>query len=429
MLQYIVLSSVSWGSLVVFYLLFLRKEKYFNYNRIFLLASLIIGLIVPLLPHINIASSFAFSTTITNLSINLSEITIVPQGNQLNSPSRIHFTNIFLVIYTIGVIYTLWKLIHSLLIIKSYYNQGTFIQEDGYKIIKTDKPIIAFSFFNLIFINNTIYKSHQKEKILIHELVHVNQGHSYDIFILEILKSLFWFNPILYIYRYFLIETHEFIADNNVIQNISKKTYGELLINQLQSGVQYNVANYFINSLTKNRIKMMYKTKSNRKWKYLLAIPTIAFMLFFINISNGQKQLNISNSKADEIATGDQKIFQTVDEMPRFPGCEGEATKKDKEYCSMNKLYTYLYSHLNYPKSAQENKLEGKVVAKFVVYKNGNIGKIKIIKDIGGGLGDEVKKLLENMAKLPEKWIPGRQGNKAVSTYYTLPVVFKLTDK
>jgi len=134
----------------------------------------------------------------------------------------------------------------------------------------------------------------------------------------------------------------------------------------------------------------------------------------------------------DDIDSNDagvtETIYKIVEEMPRFPGCENESTKENIEKCATSKLYNYLYEHMVYPKKAQDKGIQGKVMVRFVVDSNGNVKNAKILRDIGGGCGDEVLKVLESMNHLTEKWIPGKQGGKAVSVYFTMPVLFKMTD-
>ncbi|HHH54140.1 MAG TPA: energy transducer TonB, partial [Bacteroidetes bacterium] len=120
-------------------------------------------------------------------------------------------------------------------------------------------------------------------------------------------------------------------------------------------------------------------------------------------------------------------IFNTVEQMPRFPGCEEKTDKEEKEQCSGQKLMQYIYSNLRYPESAIEKGIEGRVVVRFVIDKSGYVTDVKILRDIGGDCGTEVKRVIESMNALPEKWIPGRQAGQKVNVYYTLPVVFKLS--
>ncbi len=417
MLNYIIISTFTWSILLLFYVFLLRQEKHFTYNRVYLLTSIVLGLIIPTIPQF----SFLNDNSVTNFFVKLPELTITNNHQKSTTSTEFFYSYILLSIYFIGLAIALFKLMKSLVYLRLYYDKGEIIKSNEKKIIKIKEHVVAFSFFNYIFINKDIYESNQRDEVLMHESIHVQQGHSYDIMFLEILKSIFWFNPIVYIYKAFISETHEFIADNYVIKKIPKKSYGELLINQLQSGVQYGIANYFINSLIKNRIKMMYKTKTNRKWKYLLAIPVLVFVLLFANACQNDDKENVQVQDKEQ-------IYKIVEEMPRFPGCEAETNLDDKQTCATQKMYNYLYSHMKYPSKAQDNKIEGKVVARFVVDSQGNMKDMKILRDIGGGCGDEVMKVLQSMNKLSEKWIPGKQNGKNVSVYYTLPVVFKLTD-
>ena len=122
----------------------------------------------------------------------------------------------------------------------------------------------------------------------------------------------------------------------------------------------------------------------------------------------------------------EEEIFVMAEDMPRFPGCEKESTKADKEACAQQKLMEYIYSNLKYPTIATENGIEGRVTLRFVVEKDGKVGQVEILRDIGGGCGDAAKKVIEDMNTLPDKWIPGKQGGRKVRVFFTLPVIFKL---
>ena len=123
----------------------------------------------------------------------------------------------------------------------------------------------------------------------------------------------------------------------------------------------------------------------------------------------------------------EEEIFQIVEQMPRFPGCEDKSTKAEKEKCSQEKLMQYIYANLKYPSIARENGIEGRAVIRFVVDKNGKVSDVKILRDIGGGCGEAAAKVIKSMNKMSKKWVPGRQGGRKVKVYYTLPVIFKLT--
>lgn len=100
-----------------------------------------------------------------------------------------------------------------------------------------------------------------------------------------------------------------------------------------------------------------------------------------------------------------------VDEIPSFPG-------------GITNMYTYLNEHLVYPKFAKENNIRGKVFIRFVVWHDGSIRNISVVKGIGFGCDEETMRVVQSMPK----WIPGKQQGKPVSVWFNLPVVFSLRD-
>jgi len=121
-----------------------------------------------------------------------------------------------------------------------------------------------------------------------------------------------------------------------------------------------------------------------------------------------------------------KEIFVVVEDMPSFPGCEHITDKAARKSCSDERLMAYLYQNVEYPNIARENGVEGTVVVQFVVNTDGTVGNAKLLRDIGGGCGDEALKLVSDMNDLPQRWTPGKQRGKAVRVMYTLPIRFML---
>src|SRR5690606_14843292 len=135
----------------------------------------------------------------------------------------------------------------------------------------------AFSFFNFIFLGDAISTS-KRSAILAHEKVHVSQKHSLDLLVFELLRILFWFNPLIYIYQKRIAEVHEFIADSKAVKQHSKKVYYENLLSQVFDTQSISFINpFFKQSLIKKRIIMLSKSKSNRVnvLKYTLVLPLV----------------------------------------------------------------------------------------------------------------------------------------------------------
>ncbi len=118
-----------------------------------------------------------------------------------------------------------------------------------------------------------------------------------------------------------------------------------------------------------------------------------------------------------------KEIWDVVEEMPRFPGCEDAGLGKDeKKACSDKAMLSFLYKHIKYPAIAKETTIEGTVVISFIVEKDGSISNAEILRDIGGGCGRESLRVVK---KMPQ-WIPGRQRHQTVRVQYRLPVKFRL---
>ena len=116
-------------------------------------------------------------------------------------------------------------------------------------------------------------------------------------------------------------------------------------------------------------------------------------------------------------------IFKVVEEMPRFPGCEDQdLTKKEKQDCATNLLLRFLSQNIRYPSIARENGIQGTVVVRFVVERDGSISNAEVMREIGGGCGAEALRVVKSMPQ----WRAGMQQGRAVRVQYNLPVNFRL---
>ncbi len=102
-------------------------------------------------------------------------------------------------------------------------------------------------------------------------------------------------------------------------------------------------------------------------------------------------------------------ILLIVEVMPSFVGGE-------------DALYKYLADNIKYPQVARETNISGTVVVQFVVETDGRISAVSLLKDIGGGCGEEALRVVKAMPK----WNPGKQNGTAARVQYQLPVKFSL---
>jgi TonB family protein len=143
--------------------------------------------------------------------------------------------------------------------------------------------------------------------------------------------------------------------------------------------------------------------------------------------SEKENQDKIEEIEGKEEIETDDEIYTIVEQMPRFPGCEGlEGDTDDKRACADKRLLRFIYTKIKYPNIARENGIEGMAVISFVVTEQGTITQSQILRDPGGACGQEALRVLKLMNELPRRWTPGRQRGKNVSVKYNLPVRFKL---
>ena len=117
------------------------------------------------------------------------------------------------------------------------------------------------------------------------------------------------------------------------------------------------------------------------------------------------------------------EIFKVVEEMAIFPGC-GSVNVSERKTC-IDEMIHDVYKNLNYPAIARENSVEGTVVIRFKILKDGTVSDFEIVRDIGAGCGAEALRVVKLL--LSKKWTPAKQRGKPVDHYFNLPIRFRLS--
>ncbi len=126
---------------------------------------------------------------------------------------------------------------------------------------------------------------------------------------------------------------------------------------------------------------------------------------------------------------GDTTVYTALVEMPRFPACEQlDTTIQAKNQCAQQQLLAFMYNNIVYPMEARQEGYEGTVVASFIVEKDGSLSNAEILKDIGGGAGLEVLRVIEGMNQAEIRWVPGKKEGEPVRARFNFPVKFKLEE-
>ena len=258
----IVLSS---GFLLLCYMLFLRKEKYHQLNRFYLLFSLTFSSLLPFIKfsipeqHL-IPNTQSFLTTVT-------EAPAIPFG---------------MVLYVAGaaLVFILF-LLRLFKVLKQIIGKH-FIELNGLKVMDNPEQKVPFSFFHYVVVDSTTFELDELDLVLRHEAAHAQQWHTLDILFVELVGVVCWFNPFVWAYKSALKSQHEYAADAAVIHsNVPRNDYFDLILKQIRHQNHLSPVHSFSATAVKSRIRMMMATVPGRRsWmRYLSVIPMSAFLV------------------------------------------------------------------------------------------------------------------------------------------------------
>jgi hypothetical protein len=157
--------------------------------------------------------------------------------------------------------------------------KGEFPKEtvEGITFYNTNLQDAPFSFFrNLFWKNSILINSDLGKQILKHEMVHIEQKHSIDKLFIQIIQSVFWFNPIFYFIKKEINLIHEYLADHKAVKHSDTRAFAQMLLASNFSGNILPATSPFLSSNLKKRLKML--TTQKTKFSYarrILALPIL----------------------------------------------------------------------------------------------------------------------------------------------------------
>src|SRR5690554_5636631 len=285
------------------YWCFLKEEKAFTLTRAFILVAPAMALLFPIIeipvnftkPSISLENT-DFLRSLASLqeqeeiagTYGLPEFTV--KSSKL--PLLMEVTDYLLLGY-LGIVLLLgsrlaWHLLQINLILRKGWYQTIYKLRGSYFLVPTFGLTPVFSFFDKLFWDETQQLSEQeREQIIQHELEHIRQGHSWDVFYYQLLCVFFWFNPAIHLMRNALVDTHEFLADANVLKKTAnKESYRNLIVKIAFKGLDLPVGNYFIRSKTLKRILMMKKSRKTNWFKLLMVFPLTAMLFLLVSMKS-----------------------------------------------------------------------------------------------------------------------------------------------
>ena len=419
---YLVKSSIGIAVLYGFYWIFLRNETYYKWNRLYLLVSLLVSMVVPL---------FSFSWVRGSGNIISSYMEPIIINGYYKPGMTIHNLNsisILSIIYICGAVFFTLRFLSSVARIHYLYQRFPKVNYNGFKAIILDNNQSTFTFFNYLFLTRNDYENKDVDEIMVHERAHRDGFHSFDCVLLELITIIQWFNPFIWLLKHSLTSEHEFVADSRVLnEGFDKVRYQKLLFEKSLGISTLSLTNNFTYSL-KKRLKMMttYKSGSYAKVKYMLALPVILLTVlsFAVDVdSYAQKG----------------KIYDKVDVMAKYQNGDISGVRK------------FIAENVTYPESALKNNVSAKIYVEFVVNEKGEVSDVQIARsDILDNKGNEVVVVGDKSGDNPEidsksvadleaeairvikllsGFTPAIKDGKKVSTQFTFPINFVLSEK
>lgn len=294
-MSYLLWANIYLAIFYGFYWICLRQETFFQFNRCYLLSSAIFSFALPLI-DLNITSFTIQSELFTST---LPEVQIIGAAGLGHSPSTLLF------VYLIGCF------ISSVLFLRKFY-----LVKKNAKTLNTGD---AYSFFHLIKVDPKLVGY---DEIVAHEQVHIRQLHSLDVLILEIVKIINWFNPIVYLYISAVKLNHEYIADNESVKHQDQRIkYANLLVRQAFNTPGYSLWNNFFNKpILKKRIVMLFKNRSKKSVlvRFSMLIPVMLIAFGF----QTKKENLLNGSTSDKLIVQKQSTELTTDTTKKYTAVE-----------------------------------------------------------------------------------------------------------
>lgn len=344
-LIYLLFANICFAILYLCYRLLMRSQENFSLNRWIMVSILCVSMLIPLIPMPTWGETEGQSRWFLALrerpvetgsvvfeenSVSGAKSTVEPafvaqmpdkqkgikplteSGQNPHQPantiqrseSRVTVLQVLFWLYIAGVVLCLGRFLFGLFEMGRLLRRAPKEQVDGMHVIVVHGEFSPYSLGRYAVLSEEDYRDNLHEVVL-HEKAHCGQGHIYDLVLVSVVEILFWFNPLLKLFRRELSELHEYQADRQVLaQGVDAADYQMLIIKKSVGTQKFRWATHLRNTYcqTKKRIVMMNreKTKSQKRWYALFLVPVVAVLL----MSFGNRSEAPSQAAANEVPEG-----------------------------------------------------------------------------------------------------------------------------
>jgi TonB family protein len=459
---YFLQSAICMAFFYALYWLFLKRDTFFRINRVFLLLTLLASILIPTLeipfqpePRSAIENPLHVLDVVVKASQQYLNSNVLEEVVVTATVKKVLTWYQYVgIVYILGVFLFSIRFFRNLFQLFSWTKSSQIISEKGLRLVIMNDDYPPFSFLNSVFIGKADYQKANFNSILAHERVHVDQLHTFDLLMIEILTVVFWLNPVVWFYKYSIQEVHEYLADDKVVNGaVNANEYKMHIVNQFAGGDLFRLANNFGQSTLKKRITMLGRLKTPRiaLVKLLLIIPIFVVLLSAFAFTIKEEEKLDSDFSFKELLPRDLNLFSSFKDDPidfyneskndfRIQSSTHRINKLEyKETINLNEVKTitdempvfpggvlalqkYIAKHVKYPKLAQSEQIEGRVFVSFVVNKEGKVINAALAKKVHPQLDREALRVVSSLPK----WNPGKKDGKFVNIAYTVPINFQL---
>lgn len=326
MMLYVIKAAITLALLYSCFFLFLSKETFHRFNRCMLVGIMLVSLVMPM---------FHFTTehpTTLNEEVyivqNYIEHDTAPIIVTAQQAQGITWIQALTWIYMAGVVLMLiLTLVQATSLIRFMSSGVRHTDSQGNTVILHNNDVPPFSIFRYIVMSVKDYES-SRQYILTHEQEHIRLGHTYDLLLLQGMKTLMWFNPFIWFLSRDLKAVHEYEADQAVInQGIDAKSYQQLLVMKVVGNRLQPFTNNLNHGSLKKRIVMMYQKPSNR-WLMLKALCAIPVAALTINTFATPIETDPVEDMVKTLETTNVPAFNEVKEALPSPKTAEEASEE-----------------------------------------------------------------------------------------------------
>jgi hypothetical protein len=420
------------GLLFLYYHVALRNKLFHQWNRFYLLGTIILSLIIPCLEFS--MTGTAGAATVSNIQL-LQAVYVtdayVAGKNFLSTDQWTAFAY-GIVSFCVLIIFVL-ALLRIRLIIRSH----PVVMLGDIKFLNTNEKDAPFSFLNYVFWNKQIdLESASGKHIFQHELAHIRERHSLDKIFAQCVLIFFWCNPFFWLIKKELRIIHEFLADKR--SGADPHVFATMILNVTYPKHHNYLTNHFFQSSIKRRLAMLTKQYNPRNSyiSRLLVLPLCAFILFACSVKDKQELAIPAKETATKTDSNQPVTTSTGSTQTKNENRMGEVDPNNKVYekveveaafpGGLSAWRRFLERNLNAQVPSDNGAPEGSftVIAKFIVDRMGNISDIRTLTKHGYGMEEEV---IRAISRGP-KWTPAINYGKQVNAYRQQPITFVIAN-